>query len=164
MTARGVLFAITADDLAAIEASANADTRLEYIVEVIEGRWEAGFVLELDKAWDALHRCFSDGRPDQGAGEYPRNAAVLGREALDAGPDYFVGLTRAADVPAVASAVRSIDGRWIADAYRTKVPADYAPEYGDADLEYTVHWFHGLPAFWRSAAARARSVIFTVDR
>ena len=164
MTARGVLFAITADDLGALDAADDAEERVEYIVEVIEQRWEAGFVLEVDKAWDALHRCFADGRLEQGAGEFPLNAAVLGREALDAGADYFVGLTRAPDVPFVATAVEGIDGNWIADAYRMKVPADYAPEYGDEDLEYTVHWFGGLPAFWQSAAEAGRSVIFTVDR
>ena len=164
MTARGVLFAITAGDLTALDASADAEARVEYIVEEIERRWEPGFVLELDKAWDALHRCMSDGRLEQGGGEYPLNAAVLGRELLDAGPDYFVGLTRAADVPAVAAAVRGVDGRWIAEAYRAKVPVDYAPEYGDEDLDYTVHWSNGLPAFWRSACAATRSVIFTVDR
>ena len=164
MTARGVLFAITADDLSAIEASADAETRVEYIVEEIEGRWEAGFVLELDKAWDALHRCFANGRLEQGAGEYPLNAAVLGRETIDAGPHYFVGLTRAADVAEVARALEDIDDRWIAEAYRTNVPVDYAPEYGDEDLDYSIHWFHGLPAFWRSALEGKRSVIFTVDR
>ena len=164
MTARGVLFAITGKDLAALEALDDADAVVEYIVEVIEERWEAGFVFELDKAWDTRHRCFADGSLEQNAGAFPLNATVLGRETLDAGPDYFVGLTRASDVPVVAVALRDIDDRWIADAYRTNLPLDDAPGNGAEDLQYTVECFDGLSAFWRTAAESGRSVLFTVDQ
>jgi hypothetical protein len=161
---RAVLFAITEEDLAALLERDRSPALVDYMIEVIEDRWDSDNLCELDKAWDAIHRCLTDGSLDPDAGEYPLNAAVFGREGLHAGTNYFVGLTRAADVSIVAEAVSQIDSDWIRRAYSTKVPTDYAPEYGETDREYTAGWFEALADFWRTAATRGRSVIFTVDQ
>ncbi|RYZ66010.1 MAG: DUF1877 family protein, partial [Proteobacteria bacterium] len=62
MACRGVHFAITNDDLAAL-LNADSDGDVMEVVQSVEERWEAneGFICETDKAWDAIHRCLSDG-------------------------------------------------------------------------------------------------------
>ncbi len=164
MSSIGVLFAVTVDEVAELEARAGSDELADFVSEEIEERDDPGQSFDLDKAWDALHRCLTDGTLDVGAGTFPLNAAVLGRGTLDAGEEYFVGLTRAADVPAVAAALAAVDETFLRHAYRTVLPADYAPEYGEDDLEYTVGSFEGLPGFWQAATASGRSVIFTVSQ
>jgi hypothetical protein len=32
-----------------------------HLIEEIEETWEEPFVVESDKAWDAIHRCLTDG-------------------------------------------------------------------------------------------------------
>ena len=48
--------------------------------------------------------------------------------------------------------------------YRTLVPNDYAPEYGDEDLEYTWEWFQSVRELYRKAAERGRFALFKVDQ
>jgi hypothetical protein len=163
MAARAVLFAISDADLDELEARAGSEELIDYIVETIEARWEEEWLCELDKAWDAIHRALTDGSLDQGAGSFPQNAVVMGRESLDAGEDYFVGLTRAPDVPAVADAVASVTEDALRHGYGEIDAESYGPEYGPDDLGYVLGWFEGLVPFWRRAAEAGRSVIFTVD-
>lgn len=156
------MFAITNEDLEALEARQGSEELAEYISEVIEERWDDGYVCELDKAWDALHRSLTDGTLGDG-GEYPLSAVIFGHEPLDAGDEYFVGLTRPADVPVVANALESVSVELLRDGYHRIPASDYGPNYGDEDLEYMLHWFAELPGFWQRARDAKRAVIFTVD-
>jgi hypothetical protein len=159
-----VLFAITDDDVRAIDERDGTEELADYVSEVVEERWEEGFVCELDKAWDPLHRALNDGTLDPNAGEFPLNAAVFGREELDAGEDFYVGLTRAADVPAVAAAVAGVSADALRAGYARINPAGYAGEHGEEDFEYLLEWFEDFGPFWQRAAAAGRAVIFTVDQ
>jgi len=164
MTARAVLFAITDNDLSQLQAATTDRERINYVREVIEERWEHGYLCELDKAWDALHRSLTDGRLDFGNGTFPLNAAVLGAVRLTTDDSYIITLTPRQMVTAVSDALASVTEADIRRGYRSIDPSDYGPEYGDDDLTYTLGWFEELPAFWKKAAATGRSVIFTVDQ
>ncbi len=164
MTARAVLFAITDSDLSKLEMAKTDRERINYVQEVIEDRWEPGFVYELDKAWDALHRSLTDGRLEFGNGAFPLNAAVLGPVRLTTDDSYIITLTPRDMVTAVAEAVARVTDADIQRGYRSIDRSDYGPEYGEEDLSYTLGWFKELPAFWKNAAAAGRSVIFTVDQ
>jgi hypothetical protein len=165
VAARAVLFAINEDDLVELERLSADSHVIEYVQEVIEERWEEGFVFELDKSWDALHRSLTDGKLEMGSGDYPANALVMGREWLYAADDYFVGLVRAADVPEVARAAADVTAEQVKAGYQRLGPEHpYSPEWGEEDLQYTLEYFEGLPDFWRRAAEAGRSVIFTVDQ
>ena len=115
---RGVLFAITEDDRRALESASTDDQRVSYVEEVIEERWEPGFVYELDKAWDALHRSLTDGGLEWKGSTFPLGAAVLGKTPIHSGDEYLIGLTPAEDVGTVAAALTAV-GRGCTSGLRT---------------------------------------------
>jgi hypothetical protein len=57
---RGVLFAIDQEELQALR-QATSDSEVQAVVAAIEERWDERFLAETDKAWDAIHRCLTDG-------------------------------------------------------------------------------------------------------
>lgn len=83
MARRGVHFAITVDDLTALR-SAEGDGAVMTVIEAIETRWEkeAGLICETDKAWEAIHRCLTDGRLTFDGGTDPLRLCILGGEQL----------------------------------------------------------------------------------
>jgi hypothetical protein len=162
--ARGVLFAITDEDRDMLAGLTDEDERVDYVGEVIEERWEKAFVAETDKAWDAMHRCLTDGSLGFDNGTFPLNRCILGGELLTSGEDYLIILTDAQEVPAVSVALDGVTRDWFGEAYGRIDRDSYGPEYGPDDLEYTWGWFQGVRDLWRRAAADGRSVVFTVDQ
>src|SRR5438105_1826129 len=77
MSARGVHFAVTSAQAKRLLA-AKSDRKLMELVEEIEEAWEEPFVVETDKAWDAIHRCLTDGSLLYVSGEYPLNRCICG--------------------------------------------------------------------------------------
>jgi hypothetical protein len=163
MSCLGVLFAISPGTAERLVVASSDDEVME-IVEELEEEWEDNFVMETDKAWDAIHRALSDGTLDDDGGEYPLNRAILGGKHLDAGESYIVVLVPKKEVPDVAKALASIDERDFKRRYETVVPKDYAPEYGEEDLAYSWSNFEDVASFYERAAKAGRAVIFTVDQ
>jgi hypothetical protein len=166
MTARGVFFAITKEQAASLEA-AEDDEELMDLVGEIEEEWDEENLAECDKAWDALHRLLTDGSlefADDSKGADPLSYCVLGPNQLHEGDDYIVSLVEPSEVVRVADALAAIDKATFEHLYRTVVPNDYAPEYGDEDRDYTWGWFEAVRELYRKAAARDRYVLFTVDQ
>lgn len=163
MGARGVHFAIapaTADLLLA----ARDDAALMEIVEGIEEEWDRAHLAESDKAWDAMHRCLTDGHLHDDGGEYPLNHVVCGGRQLHRGDDYTVSLVTAAQVRDVATALAGIAEPWLRERYVTLLePAGYDGEICDEDFAYTWEWFVRVRDFYQRAAQDGRAVIFTVD-
>ena len=77
MAARGVHFAITSDQLARVLAASNDDDLMQ-VIEQIEEAWDKDNLAESDKAWDAIHRCLTDGSLLYESGEYPLNHVICG--------------------------------------------------------------------------------------
>ena len=163
MGCRGVFFAITGEQAAAFQAAPDDDALLE-LVEEIEEAWDQANLAECDKAWDAMHRLLTDGTLEYGNGSEPFCHCVLGPGQLHEGDDYIVSLVPPEKVKEVAAALAAVDKPWFDERYRTTVPADYAPEYGDDDRDYTWGWFEGVRALYQKAAERNRFVLFTVDQ
>ena len=162
MSCRGVLFAID-DDTTERLLAATSDDAVRDIVEALEADWEEAFLVETDKAWDAMHRALGDGTPSPRGGSFPLNRAILGGKHLHRGEQYIVSLVTKDAVPAVARALAAIDDAGLRRRYEDLVPRDYAPEYGDEDREYTVAYFRGVADLYQRAAQAGRAVIFTVD-
>jgi hypothetical protein len=163
MACRGVFFAITPAQAAALEA-AEDDDDLMGLIEEIEEAWEGESVAECDKAWDAMHRSLTDGQLEYGNGPYPLSHCVLGPNQLHEGDDYIVSLVSPDQVVEVSAALQAITAEWFRERYRSVVPADYAPEYGDDDMAYTWEWFQDVRELYARAAARGRAIVFTVDQ
>lgn len=163
MTARGVFFAITSDQAAQLR-DAQDDDALTETLDQIEEAWDENNLAECDKAWDALHRLLTDGLLGFGNGAEPWRWVVLGPDELYQGDDYIVSLVPPTKVREVADALAEVTRPWFDDRYRTVVPHDYAPEYGNDDRDYTWDNFLGVRDLYQAAAAQHRYVVFTVDQ
>jgi hypothetical protein len=163
MAGRGVVFALTADDEAALlAADGDADAVLAEI-EAIEERWDVERLAETDKAWDAIHRALTDGDLAWENGTAPLNRTILGGRRLSAGDDYIAIYKTAQEVADVAAALATIDEEAILERYRQLVPVDYAPEYGEDDAAYTAEWYAAVRTLYATAAREGLSALFTVS-
>ena len=163
MACRGVFFALDGQQTEAV-LNASDDDQLMRVIETIETAWDAANLAECDKAWDAMHRCLTNGRLEDGGGEYPFNHVVLGPRQLHKGDDYIVSFVSATQAADVAAALEPITLDWFQERYRTLVPRDYAPVYGEEDLAYTWAWFEPVRELYAQATREKRAVIFTVDQ
>ena len=167
MSCLGVLFAINNADverLLSARLTANRDEEVGAVIEEIEQRWAEEQLQEMDKAWDAIHRCLTDGQLDYENGEYPLNGCILGGTPLYDGDDYIVSLKSPEQVADIAAALKKIDEATLRELY-FKIDADtYDGEVGEEDFQYTWAYFQALPQFYAKAAKANLSVIFTVDQ
>jgi hypothetical protein len=163
MACRGVLFALSAEDERGLLSCAADSECLAFVQEEIEERWDAEWLAETDKAWDAIHRCLSGGKLEVIPGD-PGSMAILGGRQLHLGDDYIVSFKNPAEVHAIAAALAAVDDDALRLKYDALDPDDYDGEIGEEDLEYTLGWFQDLRSFYQKAAAGNRAVIFTVDQ
>jgi hypothetical protein len=163
MAARGVHFALTADEEARLVDVPDADD--EHFIEVlseIEEQWDRDWLVETDKAWDAIHRCLTDGTLSYG--HEPLEKCVLGTGHIYEGDDYIVNFLEAAEVKEVAEAIQDIDREWMRSKYNAIDPADYGQPRSEEDFEYTWSNFVDLRAFFQKAAKHNRAVVFSADQ
>ena len=181
MAARGVYFALTPEQKQGLLAQEDDESRVTFLIEKIEGSWDEEYLQETDKAWDAMHRCFSDWPPGvshfypvdpkygsydlpENHGSYPLKLCVLGGRKLMADESYyFIRLIEPAEVRDVAQALRGIDRDWLRAKYFKHCEGAW-PEYGEDDFEYTWAWLQGVQEFFARVAPTGRSVIFTADQ
>src|SRR5262249_17447310 len=165
MACRGMFFALTDEQEAALIATpADAEVRA-FVAEVEMGDWDGEALdCETDKAWDAIHRCLSDGTLGCGRRLSPLDMAVLGGGHHHEGDDYVVAHLRADEVAQVAAALQVVDDNWMRQRYHRIDPTDYQGVLSDDDFSYTWYWFEQVRDFYRKAAAANRAVIFTVDQ
>lgn len=164
MPCRGVHFALSDDDRANLLGAVGDDDALLYVIqEEIEEQWDRDWLCETDKAWDAIHRCLTDGTlADDDA--TPLHWCVLNGTQLYGGDDYIVSLVEPNRVPAVAGAVAKIDRDALRSRYDSIDPSDYGMPLSDEDFQYTWENFNDLRALFQKAAASGRAVVFTVDQ
>ena len=163
MSARGVHFAIT-PALAGSLLVAKSDRKLMPLIEQIEEDWEEPFVVETDTAWDAIHRCLTDGSLLYESGEYPLNHCICGGRQLHRGRDYTVSFVSDQQVNDVAEALDKVTKVWMRRRYDRLDPKEYNEvEIGEEDFRYVWENFLDVRRFYRKAAKAGRAVIFTVD-
>ncbi|MBY0506456.1 MAG: YfbM family protein [Bryobacteraceae bacterium] len=164
MACRGVLFAIEPDEATRLLAAASDDEVLAIVQDEIEERWDEAWLVQLDKAWDAIHRCLSDGTINLNGGSHSRRLAVLGGRQLHGGDDYIVSLVTPEEAREVAVDIAAIDEAWLRGRYDAIEVDDYGRPKSAEDFDYTWDYFQSLPPFFKRAADVRRYVIFTVDQ
>jgi hypothetical protein len=167
MSCLGVHFALTAEDVASLQALEDEQERLAFLQEEIEERYFAEprtYVAESDKSWDAMHRALADGKLSWDGGSFPLNHAVLGGELLYAEDDYIMSLKTPEQVQAIATALEALTEPEFRKRYDRIDRKSYDGEIGDEDFEYTWEWFQGVRDLYRRAAAEKRHVLFTADQ
>jgi len=162
----GVHFALTDDEVAELESRGNDEARREYVEEEIEKQFletRRDDSVQTDKAWDAIHRCLTDGML-AGSASSPMEIVVLGGRSLYSGDDYIMTLKPANEVRAVVQHLARVTKASLRASYDRIDPASYSAEIGDDDFEYTWENFVDLRTFWERAAVEGRSILFTADR
>jgi len=163
MACLGVHFAPTADEARRLLAAEDNDAILA-IVDEIEDKWDEAWLTQSDKAWDAMHRCLSNGTLYYDEGEYPLNRTVLGGKHLYDGDDYVVSYVAPNEVKDVAAALAGMTEKDLRDRYDLIDVDDYDGERGEQDFKVTWENFVGVRDLYKKAAADGRAVIFTVDQ
>ena len=82
MACRGVLFAITDHKISKLEAAQGDDEVMNVVQMEIEQPWDETWLYQLDKTWDAIHRCVTDGRIGFTNGEFPLGLCIRGGRQL----------------------------------------------------------------------------------
>jgi hypothetical protein len=163
MSALGVHFAVTSAQARALLA-AGSDRALMALIHELEEANEQPFVVQSDKAWDAIHRCLTDGSLLYVSGEYPLNLCICGGRQLFRGRNYTASFVSARQVKDVAEALDKVTKRWMRKRYFLLDPQEYNEvEMGEEDFDYTWENFLDVRRFYRKAAEAGRAVIFTVD-
>ena len=164
MACRGVHFALTDDDRAKLIALVEAQGDVvAFIQEEVEERWDREWLCETDKAWDAIHRCLTDGTLSYDD-ETPLHWCILGGSQMHVGDDYIASFVDGPDVALVADALDAITQTDFRSKYNAIDPGDYGMPLSDEDFEYTWEYFTELRKLFRKAANENRSVVFTVDQ
>jgi hypothetical protein len=154
----GVHFALAADDERRLGA-ASGNKAVE-ILEEIESRWEKDHLSESDKAWNAMHRCLSNGTLDPAGGSPPLNMTVLGGTWIRS-EEYIASLLSPKQVREVSQALTPLTEAWFRERYFKIAAADYGPEFGEEDFKYTWEHFQSVRTFFAKAAREGRATLFT---
>ncbi|MFB9183471.1 YfbM family protein [Dactylosporangium sucinum] len=156
-------FAITAEQERALLAAADDvddDAVSGLLDEIEEAGWDGDALkVDTDKAWDAIHRCLTDGGLDSDAGEYPLSHAILG--GRDMHEDFYVVYVTADEARDVAAALQEIDHGWFRQRFDAIDDPEYRGALDEADFEYTWANFDDVRRFYTNAAAAGRAVLFT---
>jgi hypothetical protein len=163
MACLGVHFAPTADEAGRLLAAEGNDAILA-VVDEIEERWDEPWLAQSDKAWDAIHRCLSNGTLYYDEGEYPLNRTVLGGKHLYDGDDYVVSYVAPNEVKDIAAALAPMTEESFRARYDLIDADDYDGEKGNEDFKYTWENFLGIRGLYKKAAAEGRAVVFTADQ
>ncbi len=160
-----MFFALTQEQEAALMATSDDSDVREFVEELEMGDWDGEPLdCETDKAWDAIHRCLSDGTLGCGRRLSPLDMAVLGGGHHHEGDDYIVAHLRVEEVAQVAAALSDVDQVWMRRRYDRIDATEYQGVLGDEDFDYTWYWFTQVRDFYFEAAEAKRAVIFTVDQ
>ena len=170
MACRGVFFALTREEQEALLRAPDSDTVIEIITEEIEERWDEDWLLQMDKSWDAMHRCLGNGT--LAVSQTATSAkAVLGGQHLSSRSDWIVSYLAVSLVPKVAAALEEFTEAEFRRRYfalRKKFLwfdfTEYDGPIGEDDFNYTWSNFEAMREFFEKAAKAKRAIIFTVDQ
>jgi hypothetical protein len=160
-----VFFALSSSQLEHLLALTSDKERLGYIQDGIEADWDEGHLLQTDKAWDAIHRCLTDGTLTIAPSAAPLGKLVLGgRQLYSDTQSYIVNLIESSELPEISAGLEVVTIDWLKARYEQLRSTDYPQEsISEEDWQYTWDWFSGIPDFIGRARHEGRSVIFTVD-
>lgn len=162
MPCLGIHLALTADQAGPLLAAGSDDAVIEALHQLRSasaGEWR----VSSGRAWDAIHRCLSNGTIYYDEGEYPLNRAVLGGKHLYGGDDHVVAYVSPEEVKGVAAALAVMTEPTLRERYDSIDPDDYDGEHGDQDFRETCERFQEVRDLYLRAAAGSRAVVFWVD-
>jgi hypothetical protein len=157
-----VFFALSSSQRERLLALNTDSERQEYI----EAQWDTTYLLETDKAWDAIHRCLMDGRLSMTRSKNPLGKLILGGTQLYSDTQKnIVNLIEHGELSELSTALKAVTKEWMTGRYEQLRNTDYPQEcLSEQDWQYIWDWFSDIPEFIARADKEGRSVIFTVDQ
>jgi hypothetical protein len=162
----GAHIILTREDAKRIFAE-SGDNAVRKVVTEIRGskkHRDAKLVLETGTAWDAIHRCLTEGTLDAGAGEFPLNHTILGGRALHQGKEFEARLVRPDMVPHIAEALHHLKREDFHVSYLKIDPADYGKALSEKDFDILWNSLQQVRQLFEDAAGERCAVLFTVER
>jgi len=166
MACRGVFFSLSSPQREHLLSLRSDDELREYIQEDIEAAWDEAHLLETDKAWDAIHRCLTDGNLSLAPSSTLLGKLILGGRQLSSDTQkYIVNLIEHGELSEISAALKPVTKEWMHTRYEHLRNTDYPQELiSEQDWQYTWDWFSGIPDFIARADREGRCVVFTVDQ
>ena len=172
MSCLGVFFAIDEKTVQTLKNEQRANI-VDYIKDELEETYFENpelLLAETDKAWDAIHRAFSESELEfePATGIYPSNMIIMGGEVLygdnDKEDDYIITLKN----PLVVRDIYKFLSKLTEAEFRTMYFKIDESKYGfpvdEQDFKYTWNWLAGTIDFWKNASEKNLLVVFTVDQ
>ena len=170
MACRGVFFALTKEEEAKLLAAPSSDAVVEIITEEIEERWDRNWLVEMDKSWDAVHRCLGNGSLRTSQPSLTAKA-VLGGRQLSSRADWIISYLTADEVKQVSDAIARIDEPEFRRRYFSLQKkflwfdrTEYDGPIGEEDFQYSWSNFEEMRLFFSKVALAQRAIIFSVDQ
>lgn len=168
MSCLGILFAVPEDVIRQIKFLPVSE-RPRYISEKLEELYLEDYperTLELDTAWDAIHRSLTDGTLCFDCGEYPLGGVILGGELLyydgERYDDYIITAKNPDDVKNIYTRLASLTKKQFQAGY-DKIDETYPDERGSKDFENAWEYLQDSVPFFRLAAQKGLWVMFTAE-
>lgn len=158
------------DDVKAVIGADSDAMLMKVIQEDIGQRWDQAWLQQTDKAWDAMHRCLTDGTLAC-KGKSILEKCVLGGKRLHHGDQYIASFLAPSEVKAVSEALKPIEQGWFRKKYFALKKkflwfdlTEYEGPIGEEDFAYTWSYFEETRTFFEKASSAGRAVVFTADQ
>lgn len=163
MACRGYFLALDQSCVARLMAEDGDDARIIEVIRELD-MTDAPDECGVDKAWDGIHRCLTEGRLGGEDGNYPLNAVVLGGLPLHQGEDYVVSYNTADEVREVAAALTGLDLETFVARYWTLDADEYGSAVDDDGLGYLTYYLQEVTTFYQRAAQAGWATVFVADQ
>ena len=163
MACRGYFLALDEPCIALLLAEDGNDQRVIEVIKELD-MTDASDECDVDKAWDGIHRCLTEGKLGSEDGTYPLNAVVLGGLPLHQGENYVVSYNTVAEVREVAAALATLDLAPFLAKYWALDPDDYGAAIDQDGLDYLTYYLREITAFYQRAAQAGWASVFVADQ
>ncbi len=159
----GLFFTLTALELARLNGLDTPEARRTWVDETYSERQIAmpARMLDVDLAWDAIHRCLGDGSLEEDTGQYPLRLAVLGGKRIGTDPGLIIRLKTPDEVQMVANMAGGISHDIFRKCYFALPVQDFLIAPNEADFQYSWTHFQQMQRFYENAAQSGEYVVFT---
>lgn len=163
MACRGYFLALDGPCIALLLSAVGDDRRVIEVIKELD-MTDVPDECGVDKAWDGIHRCLTEGRLGGEDGSYPLNAVVLGGLPLHQGEDYVVSYNTPAEVREVTAALADHDMTPFLAKFWALDPDDYGAVVDQRELDYLTSNLREITAFYQRAAQADWASVFVVDQ
>lgn len=162
MSNAGIFFALTALELASMQESVSQGTYREWVDAAYTQRSEhaPSRMLNVDAAWDAIHRCLGDGSLNEDPTDYPLRAVILGGKPVGHDEGLIMRLNEPTVVQHLSDQLRGLDERAFRSCYFSIDADSYLMTPNEGDFQYTWTYFQQVQSFYHEAAERGDDILF----